>query len=128
MKEERANPAKAPPVGAVDRLLQARARGEVPEPLHEESWKATKLAGDSKKSTDPAQGQQLLDVIDELGKIFWETKSESRSIPARPLVTKPGAPGAPGFVVTRPVPIPPRTGKVTRWDQEAVGFHIHRDV
>ena len=43
--------------------------------LHDKFWKATKLAGDSKKSTDPAQGQQLLDAIDELGKIFWETKS-----------------------------------------------------
>ena len=43
--------------------------------LHDKFWKATKLAGDAKKSTDPAQGQQLLDAIDELGKIFWETKS-----------------------------------------------------
>ena len=36
---------------------------------------ATKLAGASKKSSDPAQGQQLLDAIDEIGKIFWENKS-----------------------------------------------------
>ena len=43
--------------------------------LHDKFWKATKLAGDSKKSLDPAQGQQLLDAIDELAKIFWETKS-----------------------------------------------------
>ena len=43
--------------------------------LHDKFWKATKLAGDSKKSTDPAQGQQLLAAIDELRKIFWETKS-----------------------------------------------------
>jgi nickel superoxide dismutase len=43
--------------------------------LHEKFWKATKLAGESKKSEDPAQGQQLLDAIDELAKIFWETKS-----------------------------------------------------
>ena len=42
--------------------------------LHEKFWKATKLAGDSKKSQDPAQGQQLLDAVDEVGKIFWETK------------------------------------------------------
>ncbi|MET0799747.1 MAG: superoxide dismutase [Ni], partial [Actinomycetota bacterium] len=33
------------------------------------------LAGDAKKSQDPAQGQQLLDAVDEVGKIFWETKS-----------------------------------------------------
>ncbi len=43
--------------------------------LHELFWKATKAAGSAKKSQDPAQGQELLDSIDELGKIFWETKS-----------------------------------------------------
>ena len=42
--------------------------------LHDSFWKATKLAGDSKRSLDPAQGQQLLDAIDEIAKIFWETK------------------------------------------------------
>jgi nickel superoxide dismutase len=42
--------------------------------LHEKFWKATKLAGDSKKSTDPAQGQQLLDSIADIDKTFWETK------------------------------------------------------
>jgi nickel superoxide dismutase len=43
--------------------------------LHEKFWNATKLAGASKKSSDPAQGQSLLDAIDDIGKIFWETKS-----------------------------------------------------
>jgi nickel superoxide dismutase len=43
--------------------------------LHEAFWKATKEAGLSKKSQDPAQGQKLLDAIDEIAKIFWETKS-----------------------------------------------------
>jgi nickel superoxide dismutase len=38
-------------------------------------WKATKEAGLAKKSQDPDQGQKLLDQIDEIGKIFWETKS-----------------------------------------------------
>ena len=42
--------------------------------LHEKFWNATKLAGDSKKSTDPKQGQQLLDAIADIDKIFWETK------------------------------------------------------
>jgi nickel superoxide dismutase len=42
--------------------------------LHEKFWKATKAAGDSKRSEDPSQGQQLLDAIGELDKIFWETK------------------------------------------------------
>jgi len=43
--------------------------------LHEKFWTATKLAGNAKKSEEPGQGQQLLDAIDEISKIFWETKS-----------------------------------------------------
>ena len=43
--------------------------------LHDLFWQATKSAGEAKKSTDPKQGQQLLEVIDEIGKIFWETKA-----------------------------------------------------
>lgn len=42
--------------------------------LHEMFWKATKLAGDAKKSMDPDVGQQLLDAIDEISVIFYETK------------------------------------------------------
>ena len=42
--------------------------------LHELFWKATKAAGDSKRSTDPTQGQELLDAIKEIDTIFWETK------------------------------------------------------
>jgi nickel superoxide dismutase len=43
--------------------------------LHDIFWKATKAAGASKKSQDPAQGQTLLDAIAEIDKIFWETKA-----------------------------------------------------
>ncbi|HEU4356787.1 MAG TPA: superoxide dismutase, Ni [Actinomycetota bacterium] len=43
--------------------------------LHELFWKATKEAGLAKKSQDPDQGQKLLDAIDEIAKIFWETKA-----------------------------------------------------
>ena len=42
--------------------------------LHDKFWQATKLAGESKKSLDPKQGQQLLDAVAEIDKIFWETK------------------------------------------------------
>lgn len=42
--------------------------------LHDMFWKATKQAGNTKKSVDPAEGQKLLDMIDEIAKIFWETK------------------------------------------------------
>ena len=43
--------------------------------LHDKFWKATKLAGDAKKSEDPSQGQQLLDAVDDIAKVFRETKS-----------------------------------------------------
>jgi nickel superoxide dismutase len=42
--------------------------------LHDVFWKATKLAGDSKKTTDEAVGQQLLDSIAAIDKIFHATK------------------------------------------------------
>jgi nickel superoxide dismutase len=42
--------------------------------LHELFWKATKTAGESKRTTDVAVGQRLLDEIAEITKIFWETK------------------------------------------------------
>lgn len=44
------------------------------ENLHDLFWKATKAAGDAKKSVDPADSQKLIDLIDEIGKIFEETK------------------------------------------------------
>src|SRR5918999_384274 len=43
--------------------------------LHQLFWDATKAAGQSKKSQDPAQGQQLLDLIAEIDRIFKETKA-----------------------------------------------------
>jgi nickel superoxide dismutase len=43
--------------------------------LHELFWTATKEAGNSKRATDPAQGQKLLDAIEEISKVFWETKA-----------------------------------------------------
>ena len=42
--------------------------------LHDLYWRATKTAGEAKKSVDPTQGQELLDLIGEIDKIFWETK------------------------------------------------------
>jgi nickel superoxide dismutase len=42
--------------------------------LHELFWKATKSAGEAKKTQDPVVGQRLLDEIAEIDKIFWETK------------------------------------------------------
>ena len=42
--------------------------------LHDLFWRATKAAGDAKKSMDPSDGQKLLDLIDEIADIFAETK------------------------------------------------------
>ncbi|HKN99884.1 MAG TPA: superoxide dismutase [Ni], partial [Pseudonocardiaceae bacterium] len=44
--------------------------------LHDLFNRATKAAGatGTKGSMDPAKGQELLDLIAEIDKIFWETK------------------------------------------------------
>jgi nickel superoxide dismutase len=42
--------------------------------LHDTFWKATKAAGEAKKSQDPQQGKDLLGLIAEVDRIFWETK------------------------------------------------------
>ena len=42
--------------------------------LHDLFWRATKAAGDAKKTMDPAAGDALLALIDEISEIFWETK------------------------------------------------------
>jgi len=42
--------------------------------LHELFWKATKAAGETKKSTDVKVADDLLAQIAEIDKIFWETK------------------------------------------------------
>jgi nickel superoxide dismutase len=42
--------------------------------LHDLFWKATKQAGACKKTVDPAEGQKLLDQIDEIATIFHATK------------------------------------------------------
>ena len=43
--------------------------------LHDLFWKATKLAGEAKHSSDAKVAQQLLDAIGEIDKVFWETKA-----------------------------------------------------
>lgn len=42
--------------------------------LHDLFWRATKQAGTCKKTVDPAEGQKLLDLIDEIATIFAATK------------------------------------------------------
>jgi len=42
--------------------------------LHDLFWRATKAAGETKKSTSIEDSQLLLDLIDEIGQIFAQTK------------------------------------------------------
>src|SRR5579863_9379049 len=42
--------------------------------LHELFWKATKTAGETKKTNDEGIGQRLIDEIDQIAEIFWATK------------------------------------------------------
>ena len=42
--------------------------------LHDLFWRATKAAGDAKKSMDPAASQQMIDVIQEVSDVFWQTE------------------------------------------------------
>ncbi len=42
--------------------------------LHDLVWRATKQAGICKKTVDPAEGQTLLSLIDEIDHIFKATK------------------------------------------------------
>jgi nickel superoxide dismutase len=42
--------------------------------LHDIFWKATKAAGECKKTNDAAVAEDLLAQIAEIDKIFWETK------------------------------------------------------
>src|SRR5207248_3475160 len=47
--------------------------------LHELFWTDTKLAGEAKNSVDPKKGQKLLEAIEKIDKIFWETKGEKKA-------------------------------------------------
>ena len=48
---------------------------ELHDDLHDLFWRATKQAGECKKSMDPAEGQKLLDLIDEISDVFAKTKA-----------------------------------------------------
>ncbi len=46
---------------------------EFPE-LHDLFWRATKAAGDAKKSMKEEDAQKLIDLVDEVGRLFAKTK------------------------------------------------------
>ena len=74
IKEERANLVKEHLWVLWTDYFKPEHKEKYPQ-LHDLFWQATKEAGLAKKAQDPAQGQKLLDLIDEIGKIFWETKA-----------------------------------------------------
>jgi nickel superoxide dismutase len=42
--------------------------------LHQLFWDATKAAGAAKKSLDPADGQKVVDLVDQIAAVFADTK------------------------------------------------------
>jgi nickel superoxide dismutase len=47
--------------------------------LHDLFWRAIKSAGDAKKSMDPAASMAMVDLVDEVAAVFWQT-SESATV------------------------------------------------
>lgn len=47
--------------------------------LHDMFWQAIKAAGDAKKSMDPAVSQDLIDKIEAIADVFWQT-DESKTV------------------------------------------------
>lgn len=42
--------------------------------LHDKFWHAIKQASECKHHLEPAEGQKLIDLIDEIAEMFWATK------------------------------------------------------
>jgi nickel superoxide dismutase len=73
IKEERAELAKHHLMVLWADFFTADHRKEF-ENLDDLFWRAIHQAGDAKKSADPADGQKLIDLIDEISDIFWKTE------------------------------------------------------
>lgn len=80
IKEERAELVKHHLMVLWADFFTADHREEFPD-LDDLFWRAIHQAGDAKKSVDPADGQKLLDLIDEIAEIFWKTdKAKSMGV------------------------------------------------
>ncbi len=42
--------------------------------LHEVFWEATKAAGNAKKSMDPADARTLINAVEHISAVFWQTE------------------------------------------------------
>lgn len=72
IKEERAELAKHHIMVLWADFFTPDHRKQFPE-LDDLVWQAINQAGNAKKSTDPADGQKLVDLIDQIAAIFWQT-------------------------------------------------------
>jgi nickel superoxide dismutase len=45
--------------------------------LHTKFWMAIKQASECKHHLEPEAGQKLLDMVDEIGEMFWATKKQA---------------------------------------------------
>lgn len=45
--------------------------------LHDLFWNAIKQAGEAKKSVDPAVSEKLIELIQEISDIFWQTEASA---------------------------------------------------
>jgi len=73
IKEERAELAKQHLWVLWTDYFKAEHVEKFPE-LHDLLWRATKAAGDAKKTMDISAAQALIDLVDEVGAIFEKTK------------------------------------------------------
>jgi nickel superoxide dismutase len=73
LKEERAELAKHHLMVLWADFFTADHRKEFSN-LDDLFWRAIHQAGEAKKSVDPADGQKLIDLIDEIAEIFWQTE------------------------------------------------------
>ncbi|MEX0864466.1 MAG: superoxide dismutase, Ni [Acidimicrobiia bacterium] len=73
LKEERAEEVKHHLMVLWADFFSADHRAEFPG-LDDLFWRAIHQAGEAKKSADPAEGQKLIDLIDEISEIFWKTE------------------------------------------------------
>ncbi len=73
IKEERAEDVKHHLMVLWADFFTADHRSEFPQ-LDDLFWRAIHQAGVAKKSVDPTDGQKLIDLIDEIGDIFWKTE------------------------------------------------------
>jgi nickel superoxide dismutase len=73
IKEERAELVKHHLMVLWVDFFTADHRQEFPD-LDDLFWRAILQAGNAKKSVDPADGQKLVDLIDEIAEVFWKTE------------------------------------------------------